>query len=363
MSLPIKLPLLQPPANLCLIRLSALGDVSHTLPLLRTLQTVWPETSITWIIGSSEYALVSDISDVEFIPFDKKAGLKAYQQLRRQLQGRQFDLLLMLQMSLRASMLSLLINSPLRLGFDRQRAKDFQWLFSNQKIAYQPRQHVIDSFFGFSDALGITPDKRQLRWDIPIPAAAFANAQALRPAAGYFIISPCASKAYRNWLPERYRAVAEAIYHDYHLQPLLCGGPSETEQRMGEEIIRHCNAPILNLIGKTPLKTLLALLSEARFIISPDSGTAHLGSALGRPVIGLYACTNPERARPYLNAETTVNCYPEAMRQKWGTKAASRPWGSRVKEAFAMQLITTEAVLAMVAKIQNTEIITNSRSV
>lgn len=164
------LPITNPPRNICLLRLSALGDICHTLPIVRTLQKKWPETGITWIIDRLEYQLVCDIPDIEFIVFDKSQGLSAYKHLRRQMRDRHFNILLHMQMSIRASLASLLIPATIRLGFDRARAKDLQWLFTNHKIATKEKQHVIDSFFGFTEALGIC--EHIMEWNIPIPVEA-----------------------------------------------------------------------------------------------------------------------------------------------------------------------------------------------
>ncbi|MCW8831360.1 MAG: glycosyl transferase, partial [Gammaproteobacteria bacterium] len=124
-----------------------MGDITHTLPVLRTLQKHWPDTPITWIIGKTEYQLVRDIKGVEFIIFDKAQGLAGYKAIRRQLKGRHFDILLHLQLSLRASAISFFVSAGIKLGFDKERAKDLQWLFSNQKIRpASTRQHVVDSF-------------------------------------------------------------------------------------------------------------------------------------------------------------------------------------------------------------------------
>ncbi|MDH3355789.1 MAG: glycosyltransferase family 9 protein, partial [Chromatiales bacterium] len=202
------LPLSSPPDSLCILRLSAIGDISHTLPILRTIQHAWPTTRISWIIGKTEYELVKDIEGVEFIIFDKKRGLKGYLDIRRMLKGRHFDLLLHMQMSIRSSLISFLIDSPIKLGFDRARAKDYQWLFTNHQIEARQREHVIDSFFGFTDAIGISD--RVLEWNIPIPKEAQRYAEQQLPRGDkYLVISPCSSMAYRNWLPERYAAVAD----------------------------------------------------------------------------------------------------------------------------------------------------------
>ena len=124
-------PLTSPAQSICILRLSALGDITHTLPVFYTLRKAWPNTKITWIIGKLEYKLVKEIEGVEFIIFDKKEGFAAYKKIRQQSKNKHFDILLHMQMSLRASMISLLINAKIKIGFDRKRAKDGQWLFTN----------------------------------------------------------------------------------------------------------------------------------------------------------------------------------------------------------------------------------------
>jgi len=339
------LPFSVAPRNICLLRLSALGDICHTLPIVRSIQKTWPETKITWIIGKLEYQLVCDIPDIEFIVFDKKEGLKAYKKLKQQMRGRHFDVLLHMQMSIRASIASLLVPTKIRLGFDHQRAKDMQWLFTNYKISAKRKQHVIDSFFGFSEALGIK--EHYLEWNIPIPEEALQYAKAtLATDQKVLIISPCSSMSYRNWSAKGYAAVADYAAQEHNMQVVLCGGPSAIEKEYGDKITALCHSTPLNLIGHTSIKQLLAILSQADVIIAPDSGPAHLGTAVGTPVIGLYACTNPDRARPYLNNDLVVNKYNDALAEKYGDTPEKVSWGTRVRVKGTMERISTDDVIA-----------------
>jgi len=323
------------PKKICILRLSALGDISHTLPVVRTLQKQWPDTKITWVIGKQEHQLVGDIPDIEFIIFDKKEGLAAYKKLRQQMRGRHFDVLLHMQMSIRASLASLLIPARIKLGFDKQRAKDLQWLFTNHKIAYKPKQHVIDSFFGFTEALGI--EEHLLEWNIPIPDEARKHAdQALNTDKKILVISPCSSMSYRNWTAEGYAAVADYAIEQHDMLVVLCGGPSVIELEYGEKIADLSHHKPLNLIGQTSIKQLLAILAKADVVIAPDSGPAHLATAVGTAVIGLYACTNPDRARPYLDANLVVSKYQAAVTAKYDKGIDELPWGIRVRDAGTM---------------------------
>ena len=348
------LPLTAPPKSLCLLRLSAIGDISHTLPILRTIQAAWPTTHITWIIGKTEHSLVGDIPGVDFIIFDKSRRWRAFADLRKKLKGRRFDVLLHMQMSMRASLASLLVRAKVRLGFDRARAKDLQWLFTNHKIAARENQHVIDSFFGFTEALGI--QDRTLRWDIPIPDEAQTFAAEHLPKGPFMVISPCSSMAYRNWNPAGYAAVAEAAIKKHGLKVVLCGGNTRLERLFGAEIhagmdTRGCSGALTNLIGRTNLKQLLAILERAELLLSPDAGPAHLATAVGTPVIGLYACTNPDRARPYLSDAYIVNRYPEAVQASYGKMPDQLPWGTRVRDSGTMERIRVEDVAAVLDKL------------
>lgn len=340
-------PLLKaPPRELCLLRLSALGDCTHVVPVVRSLQAAWPQTRITWIIGKLEHQLLGDLPGLEFVVVDKGVGHRARSDLRRSLGVRKFDVLLQMQVSLRASLLGLQVPVRRRLGFDRQRARDFQWLFTRHHIAHRPREHVLDGFFGFAEALGV--HTRILRWDIPVPetARAWANEQlpAERP---WLAINPCSSarfRNFRNWAPERYAAVAGHAAEQHGMGIVLTGGPTALEHEYGKAITEQCRHAVTNLIGRTDLKQLLAVLDRARSLISPDSGPAHMANAMGTPVIGLYAGSNPDRTGPYCSRRWIVNKYPEACQAAFGKPPEAVRWGRRIREPDVMDRITVAEV-------------------
>ncbi len=343
------LPFKTSPDSLCLLRLSAIGDICHVLPVVRTIQKYWPLTKLTWIIGKTEHQLVHDIPGINFIIFDKSNGLAAYLEIARHLKDQKFDALLHMQMSLRASLVSLLVKSKIKLGFDRQRAKDMQWLFTNHKIRAVSRQHVIDSFFCFTEALGI-PDK-EIVWDIPISDADMQSATDFLAKEKFIVISPCSGKSYRNWNVAGYAKLADYIVDKYAIHVCLTGGNSETEEAYGREIMALTkSASVTNLIGKTTLKELLAVIKKSFCVISPDSGPAHMATAAGTPVIGLYATTNPSRARPYLSEKWVVSRYEDAIRAKFNKDVSQLPWGIRVRDPGTMDRITIAEVQTMLDK-------------
>jgi heptosyltransferase I len=330
-----------PPESLCVIRLSAIGDTCHALAVVRAIQDTWPETRITWIIGRTEAALMADVPGVEFIIFDKARGLAAYRDVRRQLDARRFDAALCMHASIRANVLARLVRSPIRLGYDYARARDFQWLFTNRRIEPRPRQHVQDAMLEFARDLGVPP--RPLRWDIPLSQAhrefAAAYVDSSRP---LVVISPCSSQRlrnFRNWSAENYAAVANHARQKFGCRVVITGGNSATERDYGERIVSLCGGDAVNLVGRTSLKQLLALLEVAAVLVCPDSGPAHMATTVRTPVIGLYATSNPDRTGPYLSRDLTVNAYPEAVRQFLGKSVDEVRWGERVRDPRAMSLV------------------------
>ena len=285
------------------------------------------------------------IDGVEFITVDKRAGLAARRDLRARLAGRRFDVLLHMQLSLRASLVASVVRSPIRIGFDRARARELQWLFTNARIAPRTREHVLDSFFGFLEALGI--HDREPRWDIPLTPAALGYAQTLIPdARPTLIISPCSSHARRNWRSEAYAAVADHAVRRHGMRVILAGGPTATERDVGARIEQSARVPLINQIGRDTLPQMLALLSRATALVAPDSGPAHMATMVGTPVIGLYAATNPARSGPYLSRGWCVDAYPQAALRFRGRPAEELPWTEKIEEPGVMDLIEVAQVTA-----------------
>jgi heptosyltransferase I len=333
-----------PLQRVCLLRLSAIGDTCHAAAALRAFQAAWPETRFTWIIGKLEAKLMSAIlPGVEFISFDKGATFKELLRLRGLLRERRFDLLLDLQLSFRASLVSRYIEAPIKLGFDRKRARELQWLFTNAQIPPATREHVLDSFMGFARACGIDPDKPY--WDVTLPLDALDYAHQVIPdSTPTLLISPCSSHEARNWAAPRYAAVADYAVGTHGMRVVLVGGRSALESRMGEAICSAANHPVLNQIGKDTLPQLLGLMSRAAVLLSPDSGPAHMATMVELPVIGLYAATNPQRAGPYYSRQWCVDKYNAASLKYLGKPAAEIAWTTKIERAGVMDLISVEDV-------------------
>ena len=322
-----------------------MGDVTHVVPVVRTLRKAWPSVAITWVIGKGEHRLLAGLEDVEFLEYDKKTGLAGMRTLRRQLAGRRFDVLLQMQVAARANLLSAFIPARRRIGYDKSRSKDLHGLFINERIPDRPGIHVLDALGSFCEPLGLRQTK--VHWDLPVPAEAFDWAKAQWPEDGRrtLLISPCSSHVLRNWRADRYAAVADhAIARGWRV--VLCGGRSELERQTADAMQAAMQGSALDLVGKDTLKQLPALLQRADLLMTPDSGPMHIANAMGTRVLGLHAASNPERSGPYTTRRYCVDRYDDAARKYRGKPAAELRWGTKIEHEGVMDLVTVDDAIA-----------------
>ncbi|WP_424683899.1 glycosyltransferase family 9 protein [Frateuria sp. YIM B11624] len=331
------------PAALCLLRTSAIGDVTHVVPLVRTLQQAWPQTALTWVVGKLERKLVGDIEGVEFVTFDKPAGWRGMREVHAALRGRRFDALLQMQVALRSNLLSLGVSARRRIGYDRARSKDLHGLVVDERIPARTGEHVLDAIGSFCEPLGLK--QTQVRWDIPIPDDARAWAEQQLPGGTLtLLVSPTSSHALRNWYPERYAAVIDhALARGWRV--VLVGGPSPGERTMADAVLAACKRQPLDLTGKDTLKRLLAMLARAQLLLTPDSGPMHMANAVGTKVLGLHAASNPSRSGPYSDRSWCVDKYDEAARRFLGKPASELAWGTKIERPGVMGLIGVDDVV------------------
>ena len=334
------------PAEICVVMLSALGDAVHVLPVLNALKRAWPGTRITWVVQPVPYLLVKDHPAVDrLVLFRRRKGLGAWRSFadaRGALRDRRFDLLLALQVYAKAGVLVALARADRKIGFDRRRARDLNWLVTSERIRPHPTQHVQDQYFEFLEHLGVRPEP--VEWRIPISDEERAAQRAFfdgldRPACAVVVGT---SKPEKNWLPERYARALDAVERDFGLRPVLVGGPSPAERRMADEVLSLTSARGLDTLGDD-LRRLVWLLDGARLVISPDTGPLHLARALDTPVVGLYGYTNPRRYGPYRKYEDlVVDGYARYPGEPYPPSMEYRPEG--------MMRVTVEAVLGAVER-------------
>ncbi|MDO6764325.1 glycosyltransferase family 9 protein [Agarivorans sp. 1_MG-2023] len=335
--------------KICILRLSAIGDVCNALAVVQQLQQALPQVEVTWICGKAEAQLLALYSDITVVVYDKKQGLKGLLALRRQLANQQFDILWHMQAALRSSLVSCCIKAKRRIGFDKSRAKDGQWLFTNEKVLPASSPHVLDGFLQFLSQLDIAP--KPVHWQVPLSKQDIEFAQDLLNIQGndkgkHILICAAASKSYKNWTLEGYVGIAQhALQQGFQVS--LIGSPTKSEVALAEHINQACNQQLNNLCGQTSLSQLWALIAQADLLISPDTGPAHMAVAVNTPVLGLYAHHNPQRTGPYHYRHYVVSVWQQLIEQEQGKAADQLNWRSRLKDPNAMQHITLDAVIEM----------------
>ena len=279
--------------------MSAVGDAVHVLPLLTALKRHSPDVRVTWVLQPGAAALVRGHWAVDdIIEFERSRGWRAYPAVLRALASRHFDVVLALQVYFKAGIVTSFTKAPIKLGFDRARARDLNWLFTTDRVPAREGQHVQDQYFEFLEALGIPhepvvwdlgPWEHEREWQREF------FRQFDRPIAPIVVGT---SKPEKDWMPDRWAAVADALFHDFGLQPVLVGGRSARELSAERIILDTAGTRVVSALG-SGLRNLVGIMDGAALVLSPDTGPLHMAVALNRPVISLMGFTNPKRVGPY----------------------------------------------------------------
>ena len=285
--------------RVCIVMMSAVGDAVHVLPVLNALKRHTPGSRVAWVLQPGPATLVRGHPAVDdIVLFDRAKGWRAFTETRRALANRRFDLVVDFQVYFKAGIVTSFTRAPIKLGFDRARARDLNWLFTTHRIPAHAPQHVQDQYLEFLTALGVPNE--EVRWNLgPWPEERswqrdfFARLD--RPAASIVVAT---SKPQKDWLPERWAEVADILYHDFSLQPVLVGGRTERERTAEQIIMQRARHKPVSALG-SGLRNLVGILDGSALILAPDTGPLHMAVALDRPVISLMGYTNPKRTGPY----------------------------------------------------------------
>ena len=336
--------IVNPLSSICIIRLSSIGDITHMIPIIQTLKYYLPKANLTWIIGKTEYSLVKNIKNIEFVIIDKN-NLSSTMSAIRLIKHKKYDILLHMQVSFRSNIISSFINAKRKIGFDSKNSKNLHSLFINEKIKGEFRAHVIDNFFHFLLKIGL--DKKNYNYDINIKPKNIISTNKK-----YIVFNPFTSSRrfnYREWDINNYKIIIDYLTNTYNIHSVIIGGSSKYE--LEKSILFNKKDNVINMVGKTNLQDVYNLIKSSELYIGPDSGTLHIASMLLKPVIGLYATSNPLRTGPYHEMKYTVNKYPQALMMFNKKTEDSAKWGERVRNKNAMSLIKIQDVIGSIDKI------------
>jgi heptosyltransferase I len=288
-----------PLRRVCIVMMSAVGDAVHVLPVINALKRHSPAVHITWVLQPGPATLVCGHRSVdEILIFDRSKGVGAFADIRRALASHEFDLVIDLQVYFKAGVVTQFTRARVKLGFDRGRARDFNWLFTTHRIPPHAQQHVQDQYFEFLTALNVPHEP--VEWDLGPWTSERAWQRDFfsrfdRPIASIVVAT---SKPQKDWLPERWAEVVDALWHDFELQPVLVGGRSVREVHAEQVILNRARNRPHSALG-SGLRNLVGILEGSALVLTPDTGPLHMAVALDRPVVSLLGYTNPKRTGPY----------------------------------------------------------------
>jgi heptosyltransferase I len=294
--------------RVALVMMSAIGDVVHALPLVNSIRAAAPDVQLSWVIQPVPHQLLTGHAAVdEFILFNRPRGWRAYLEFRRSLRGRRFDLVIDPHVFFKAGAITGMLRAPRKLGFDRARAPDLNWLFSTERLPPRPRAHVQDEVLEFVDYLGVP---RRMEWGIGPSPAEEARYRSLLPADPRLTVAVvmASSKAEKDWPAERYPALIERLTTELGCRVVVVGGRTDREGRAAALLGRFPSRDLLDL-REWDLRRLVYLLHRADVVVTPDTGPLHVAVALGTPTVSLMGYTNPKRVGPYRFRELMVDAF------------------------------------------------------
>lgn len=284
--------------RVAIVMMSAIGDAVHVMPVVNSLKAASPGVHITWVIQPGPLQLVRDHPAVdEFIVFDRRHGWRAFRDLFVATRELRFDLVIALQVYLKAGVITGMLRSPRKLGFDRARARDANWLFTTERIPARGQRHVQDQYIEFLDHLGIPPI---IEWGLGPTDEERARYRNLLPETGQPTVALVVgtSKPAKEWPAERYVELVDRMHDEIGARCIVVGGRSERELAVADAIERAAGHPPIRLL-EWDLRRLVYLLDTSDVLVSPDTGPLHIGVALGTPTVALLGYTNPKRVGPY----------------------------------------------------------------
>lgn len=302
--------------NILIVKLSAIGDVIHTLPSLAALRRLYPDAHITWVVEEAAADLIKNHPDLdEVLVSGRKRWNKDFRggQLRRPLKEvrsflktlrqRPYDLVIDFHGLFKSSMIVFLSRGKRKLGYNSM--QELSGLFLNEKIPEDMNKHAVDRYLDFPLYLGAKIDRAQ--FVLPSHEAAEVKVQNLLRKyhledKKFIAINPVALWETKLWNNEKFANLADLIHDQLQMKVVFTG----SDKKSIEDITSFMATEKINLGGDTSLPELACLYKKAQMVISTDSGPMHLAAAVGTPVIALFGPTDPGRTGPYGPGHTVI---------------------------------------------------------
>lgn len=289
------------PREIRIVLLSGLGDVVHGLPLVNAIKAADGEVRVTWVVEPMPAAILANHESIDrIVVFRRKDGLAGIRRLRRGLNALpKPDLTLNLNVYTKSVWPTIINRSPRRLGFGRDRSFEGVHFASNEHLPKRPWAHTADMFLEFADQIGVAVNNPE--WKIRF------SEDELKAQSDHFgqfggrpvaTIIPASATVKKDWLPEQWAEVANALESDFGFQVVIAGGPGIREGAIAGEIIKRSSAKIVATMGDS-VRRLAYIVAGSNLVIAPDTGPVHIARAFDVPVVGIYGHTNPWRVGPW----------------------------------------------------------------
>ncbi|NCP09515.1 MAG: lipopolysaccharide heptosyltransferase I [Deltaproteobacteria bacterium CG_4_8_14_3_um_filter_51_11] len=305
--------------RILIVKLSAIGDVVHTLPLLEVIKGNWPNARIDWVVEEDASALITDhpLLDRVLISKRKSWQRKIFQDsigsvagevrgFLKELRNVRYDLVLDIQGLFKSGLITALARGKRKLGLSD--AREISWLFySEPSVKVSPDEHAVDRYLKVAGFLGLDA----LRWEgkIPVNSGAKERVVVLMEKNGLgdkpvVAINPIAKWPTKLWSVEGFSKVADRLRKDFCCDVVFTGSSSDLP--VIEEIAAMMKMPSVIFAGETGLKELAFFLSRCSAMVTTDTGPMHIAAAMGCPVVALFGPTAPQRTGPYGDCHTVV---------------------------------------------------------
>jgi len=286
------------PERLLIVLLGAIGDVVCGMPLVQRLRLGWPGTRIAWAVEPAAAALLDAHPAVdEVIVFRRRQGGAALLEFLRAVRASRPELTLDLQRHFKSGLTSRWSGAPRRVSFHWRNSREGNWFFNTESIGpVRDLTPKLTHFLRFADHLGVPP--APISFGLAARAAERAQVAPLLAAAGerFAALYVGSSWASRQWLP-RYTAELCQTLRARGLGVVLVGGPADAP--FAEQVLASGAGAVVNAVGRTSLREVIAVMERAAVAVGPDSGPMHIATAVGTPVVALFGATSPARSGPW----------------------------------------------------------------
>ncbi len=305
----------KPSPSILIILMGSLGDVVRGLCLVSHIKNHLPESSVTWLVEPKWAELVGFHPQIDkMIVFNRSSSVPAVWNLYKDLAQERFDITLDLQRHFKSGFFSLLSRAKKRIGFNRRNAKEFNWFFNNEQIDYVSDElPKLRHYLKFTEYLGLSEPASLEFGFSSLDLKAVAPSIVAEISDPFIAVVMGSSWESKDWFPEQYCRLVKDILSSGKRQVVLLGDRSKVTPAatLFEEI---GSSGLINLVGKTSLLELVAVLKSAAVGVGPDSGPGHLAAAVGTPYVSLFGPTSPRRVAPYgsehLVVQSGVSCAP-----------------------------------------------------